>query len=64
MSGSIITAVSVCPQKFYCRGGVPVRAFDPDRPTWIAVGDNTIRVCPDGTWTQNIASVDAAQCSE
>jgi len=64
MRGAIITAVAVCPQKYYCPGGRPIGAFDPLKPTWLATNDPTIKLCPNGTWTQAVSSTALQQCCE
>jgi hypothetical protein len=64
MNGVIVTAVAVCPQKYYCGGGTPVSAFDPRQPSWASPNDNTIKACPQGTWTDNVGARSLAQCSE
>ena len=62
MNGGIVTAVAVCPQKWYCGGGRPVGPFDPLRPTWIAPTDTTVKACPDGLWTQSMGATTLQQC--
>lgn len=64
MSGVIVTQVAICPQKYYCPGGTPVSAFDPQQPTWTSPNDDTIKACPGGTWTENVGAKSLAQCSE
>lgn len=59
-----MTAVEVCPQKYYCPGGRPVAPFDPLRPTWVAPQDTTIKRCKDGLWTQSVGATIEQQCCE
>jgi hypothetical protein len=64
MEGRVVTAVSICPQKYYCPGGSPVAAFDPSKPAWRAPTETTIFPCPDGLWTEGLGAKVAAQCCE
>ena len=61
MDGAIITQTYKCPQKYYCEGGQPTGVFTPGSPNPDGV---TIKLCNDGTWTQEIGSSSADQCSE
>ena len=59
----IITQTYKCPQKYYCEGGKPTAAFDPTASSPSADGV-TIKLCADGTWTQETGASSADQCSE
>ena len=64
MSSGIVTATVACPQGYYCPGGDAVSAFDPSISTVPNPSDPTIKKCPDGMWTVDLASISLNQCSE
>jgi len=65
MNGSeYVTAAEKCPQKYYCQGGVPTATFSPSEDQTSNVTGTTVVQCPCGTWTENIASTSADQCSK
>lgn len=64
MTGRIITSVVICPQKYYCAGGVPIAPFDPAQPSWLSPVDPTIKACPGGLWTEGVGARVLEQCCE
>jgi hypothetical protein len=57
-----ITAAAVCPQGFFCGGGLPVNSFDPSDPTALSATEPSIRLCSHGTLTKELGSTSEAQC--
>jgi hypothetical protein len=66
--GQLLTAFAVLCMCVLCcgvgSGGTPVAAFDPRRRLLQAAADDTIKRCPDGTWTQNVGASTVEQCCE
>lgn len=62
MTGPVITAAVLCPQKYYCAGGAPLGPFDPANPAGRNVQDLTVRPCPNGQWTQAPGASSLSQC--
>jgi hypothetical protein len=62
VTDGIIKATKKCPQKFYCPGGNPTKAFSPASAADVA--DTTVVICPYQTWTEGIGASSQDQCSE
>lgn len=63
ISGVIVQSTQICPQKYYCQGGTPAMVFNPATPgTLNATIEDTIKICPEGTWTQDLGATDPDQC--
>lgn len=45
-------------------GGVPLSSFDPANPGALSDAEPSIKACPNGMWTQDVASFVAQQCCE
>ena len=64
MSGTVITTTAPCPQGYYCPGGRVVQTFDPANPALLLASEPSIKPCPQGTWTVDLAATVVSECRE
>lgn len=64
MSGAVVRATRVCPQKYWCPGGTPRAPFDPTNPGGLDPAELTIRGCSNGMFTQATGAQALTNCSE
>jgi hypothetical protein len=38
--------------------------FDPSNPAALSPAEPSIKLCPNGTWTLDVAAIDVRQCCE
>ena len=63
-ANNTITQAQLCPQGYFCPGGVPNSTFNPSSPLPISPDGTSIVRCSWGMWTREVGSVAAEQCCE
>jgi hypothetical protein len=61
-TGSIVTTTAPCPQGYYCPGGPANTTFNPSTPAALPAAEGSIKRCPSGMWTVELASTAVAEC--
>jgi hypothetical protein len=64
MNGSAVLEAKLCPQMFYCGGGVPLGPVNPANLAALNPAEPTIKACPDGSWTLALQAASVEECCE
>lgn len=64
ISDGVITAAMPCPQGYWCPGGAAQSIFDPAAPELLLPSEPSIKACPSGLWTVDLASTTVNECCE